>query len=153
MPQLAKWAKELVVFQRTPSSVDERGNRDTDPKTWKTEVATKPGWQRERNINYFSFVGNHEKKPEKDLISDGWTRMPSFSAIIGSPSYKVTMENVVEHVGRMNALDYPHQDGIRQRAKKIVKDQKTAESLQAWFAGWCKRPCVSGKQHANWPVD
>lgn len=49
IPQLAKYAKELYVFQRTPSSVDVRNNRETDPSTWH-EIASKPGWQRERNL-------------------------------------------------------------------------------------------------------
>lgn len=49
VPQLAKHAKELYVFQRTPSSVDVRNNRNTDPSTWK-EIASKPGWQKERNL-------------------------------------------------------------------------------------------------------
>ena len=32
VPHLAKGAKELYVFQRTPSSVDVRANRPTDPE-------------------------------------------------------------------------------------------------------------------------
>ena len=34
VPQVAKWAKELYVFQRTPSAVSERGQRRTDPEEW-----------------------------------------------------------------------------------------------------------------------
>ena len=34
VPQLAKFAKEVYVFQRTPSSVDARNQRDTDPEEW-----------------------------------------------------------------------------------------------------------------------
>jgi cyclohexanone monooxygenase len=32
IPHLGKWAKQLYVFQRTPSSIDTRGNRPTDPE-------------------------------------------------------------------------------------------------------------------------
>jgi cation diffusion facilitator CzcD-associated flavoprotein CzcO len=34
VPKLAKYAKELYVFQRTPSSVSWRGQRPTDPEEW-----------------------------------------------------------------------------------------------------------------------
>ncbi len=34
VPQLAKFAKELYVFQRTPSAVSWRGQRPTDPEEW-----------------------------------------------------------------------------------------------------------------------
>lgn len=145
VPRLAEWSKELFVFQRTPSAVAFRGNRDTDPSTWKNEIASKPGWQRERNLNYFQFVGNADPKPKADLVRDGWTSMPSFSALIGGPSYNVTPENSADHVSRMYALDYPVQERTRKRARDIVKDQDTAAKLQAWYAGWCKRPCVSMK--------
>ena len=33
VPKVALWAQQLLVFQRTPSSVDERGNRPTDPES------------------------------------------------------------------------------------------------------------------------
>ena len=31
IPHLGEWAKELYVFQRTPSSIDVRNNGETDP--------------------------------------------------------------------------------------------------------------------------
>jgi cation diffusion facilitator CzcD-associated flavoprotein CzcO len=34
VPHLARWAKEVHVFQRTPSSVTWRGQRPTDPQEW-----------------------------------------------------------------------------------------------------------------------
>lgn len=43
VPHLARACKELYVIQRTPSSVDVRNNRPTDPD-WFVEMAT-PGWQ------------------------------------------------------------------------------------------------------------
>lgn len=143
VPQLAKWAKELLVFQRTPSAVDERGNRETDPATWKDEIANEPGWQRLRNTNYFKFLNNADEKPDVDLVCDGWTKAPAYSALIGGSSYEVTPENVGDHVRRMQELDYPRSERVRQRALKIVEDPQVATKLQAWYATWCKRPCVS----------
>ena len=49
VPYLAKDAQHLYVFQRTPSSVDERGNRPTDPEWVKTLT---PGWQKRRMDNF-----------------------------------------------------------------------------------------------------
>ncbi len=68
VPHLGKHAKQLYVFQRTPSSVDVRGNRPTDPNWVKT---LKPGWQRRRMDNFNVLVtGGHQ---EVDQVSDGWT--------------------------------------------------------------------------------
>ena len=45
IPRLGANAKELYVFQRTPSSVDIKDDRATDPE-WAKKL--KPGWQAER---------------------------------------------------------------------------------------------------------
>lgn len=140
VPELAKWAKELYVFQRTPSSVDVRGNRDTDPEDFKKDIANKNGWQRERQLNFQAFLNNLDPKPEVDLVKDQWSAAPSYSALMGS-NKPVTIETVQQHVGELHAMDYPRTERIRQRAAEIVKDQNTAASLQAWYPTWCKRPC------------
>ena len=51
---LGESAKQLYVFQRTPSSVDERGNKPTDPEWVKTLT---PGWQEYRNTNLLFHPG------------------------------------------------------------------------------------------------
>ncbi len=43
VPYLGEHAQQLYVFQRTPSSVDLRGNKPTDPDWWN---GLAPGWQR-----------------------------------------------------------------------------------------------------------
>jgi cyclohexanone monooxygenase len=45
VPHLGEHAKELYVFQRTPSSVDVRNNRKTTPE-FIAESLSKPGWQK-----------------------------------------------------------------------------------------------------------
>jgi cyclohexanone monooxygenase len=45
MPFLGEHAQQVYVFQRTPSSVDLRGNKPTDAD-WVNSL--KPGWQRAR---------------------------------------------------------------------------------------------------------
>ncbi|KAJ2967736.1 hypothetical protein NUW58_g10380 [Xylaria curta] len=52
VPCLAKYAKELYVFQRTPSSVWSRGQKPTDPEEWASSIAGQPGWFDARNVNF-----------------------------------------------------------------------------------------------------
>ena len=67
VPHLANSAKQVYVFQRTPSSIDFRNNRPTDPE-WAASL--KPGWQRERMENFDRIVNGGVEK--EDLVNDGW---------------------------------------------------------------------------------
>lgn len=137
VPQLARWAKELVVFQRTPSSIDRRDNRPTDPEWWEKEVRFRgAGWHRERMENFNAFITNVSPLPEVDLVSDGWTRMPSFSSLVGGPS---ALEPGYREL--MDAVDFQRQEKIRSRAEEVVTNKDTADVLKPWYPGWCKRPC------------
>src|SRR5690606_36463688 len=49
VPHLGAWSQHLYVFQRTPSSVDARRNRPTDPAWFRSQA---PGWQRRRIWNF-----------------------------------------------------------------------------------------------------
>ena len=51
VPRLAADAGHLYVFQRTPSTVDWRRNRPTDPEWF---ASLEPGWQRRRRENFTS---------------------------------------------------------------------------------------------------
>lgn len=137
-PQLAKWAGELYVFQRTPCSVGVRGQRATDPEEWK-KIAGKPGWQRDRCWNFNSFVSCNGEG--ENLVGDSWTRANAYRAIIGGPHDKpLAPEDIPEHIGNMVAIDYEYSEGVRQRIDDIVKDKNTAEGLKPWYPVWCKRP-------------
>src|SRR6202161_2714362 len=68
VPHLGAAAKQLYVFQRTPSSVDLRGNKPTDP-AWAASL--RPGWQRARRENFNNMVIG--LPVEEDLVNDGWT--------------------------------------------------------------------------------
>src|SRR5262245_3901277 len=70
VPELGKYAKHLYVFQRTPSSIDERGNRPTDPDWART---LEPGWARQRRQNFTNLTsGIYEPV---DLVDDSWTEI------------------------------------------------------------------------------
>ena len=68
MPHLGEAAKQLYVFQRTPSSVDVRNNAETDP-AWAASL--EPGWQKRRQENFNILVSGGDQ--DEDLVHDGWT--------------------------------------------------------------------------------
>jgi cyclohexanone monooxygenase len=134
VPYLAKDAKHLYVFQRTPSSVDERGNRPTDPEWAKTLT---PGWQKRRMDNFNILVNGGNQ--DEDLVSDGWTDIiRNLAAII---PVKHDPSTSPEEIGRMMELaDFQKMNQVRARVDKVVKDKKTAEALKPWYRQFCKRP-------------
>ncbi|KAK2024118.1 cyclohexanone monooxygenase [Colletotrichum zoysiae] len=138
VPQLAKWAKELYVFQRTPSSVDERGQRPTDPEEWE-KIADGTGWQKRRIENFNACLAGSEAGG--DLIADGWTGAKAYKATIGAPQEKpLGMADIPGHIGGLLAADAPRTERIRRRADEVVKDKAAAGALKAWYPTWCKRP-------------
>lgn len=140
VPHLAKWAKNLFVVQRTPASVDIRDQRKIDPEQFKKEVSNHKGWQQRRRENMAAFVSNAPE--EVDLIADSWTTFPSYSALVGGPNAKgLTDATVNDYIENLQAMDLERQDRIRARVDSIVEERQTAQSLKAWYSGWCKRPC------------
>ena len=135
VPYLAQYAQHLYVFQRTPSSVDERGNRPTDPEWVKTLT---PGWQKRRMENFNILVSGGNQ--DEDLVHDGWTdiiRSLGAAAVLptqGEPNA------VADMAARMELADFQKMNQIRARVERVVKDKKTAEALKPWYRQFCKRP-------------
>ncbi|KAF1344279.1 flavin-binding monooxygenase-like family protein [Delphinella strobiligena] len=140
IPHVAKYADHLYVFQRTPPGVDVRGQQATDAETWKTRVANKSGWQKERREKFNECVANADPRPSIDMVEDGWSKSPSFSAAIGSVGI-VSPEAVPDHVAFLHALDFERTERVRARVDEVVEDKSTAERLKAWYPTWCKRAC------------
>lgn len=143
VPQLAKWAKHLYVVQRTPSAVDARGQRATDPSTFTKDIATGPGWQLKRQENFMAYTTGVTPPPAINMVNDAWTDFKASVVMVGSPDSTHEREagSIPALINRMNDIDLPRQDRIRARVDSVVKDSQTAESLKAWYPGWCKRPC------------
>lgn len=152
VPAVAKYAEELYVFQRTPSSVDERGQRLTDPAQWTHEIASKPGWQQARNDNFVAHQADISPKPSANLVNDGWTTIYAYSAIVGGPTV-VTPDSIPTHIANLHAIDLPRQERLRARVDAVVHDKETATKLKAWYPSWCKRPCFHDEylQSFNYP--
>ncbi|NUP00175.1 MAG: NAD(P)/FAD-dependent oxidoreductase [Nonomuraea sp.] len=136
VPHLARACAELYVFQRTPSSVDVRDNRPTDP-AWFAEIAT-PGWQQRWLEN---FTGNQTGGlAEEDLVMDGWTDIARRvrARIMALPPEDLTPEKMAQ---AYEESDFEKMEEIRARVDSIVRDPETARGLKAWYRQLCKRPC------------
>ncbi len=129
VPHLAAHAKQLYVFQRTPSSVDIRGNKPTDPEWAKT---LKPGWQRERRENFNAILTGQPF--EEDLVNDAWTSI--FRKLAGTVPGS-TAPDIGE---RMEIADFQKMNEIRERVDATVEDRTTADALKPWYRQFCKRP-------------
>jgi cyclohexanone monooxygenase len=134
VPHLGAAARELYVFQRTPSSIDVRANRPTDPD-WAASL--EPGWQQRRMENFNNLVSGVPES--EDLVDDGWTD------IIGNLLIRVrrgegdmTPEGLMQ---TMEMADFEKMEQIRSRVEAIVHDPHTAEALKPWYRQFCKRPC------------
>lgn len=131
---LGQHAQQLYVFQRTPSSVDERGNKPTDPE-WAKTLA--PGWQAYRNHNFCSILAGIPI--EEDLVGDKWTSL--FKNLSRLLSGKQNSGLSGEEMALMSEIaDYQKMNEIRDRVSSIVSDPETAVALKPWYGQWCKRP-------------
>ncbi len=131
---LGEHAKQLYVFQRTPSSVDERNNKPTDPEWVKT---LKPGWQNERNYNFTALLTGIAV--EEDLVNDQWTSL--FKHMGRLLADKEHSDLSSEDIARIAEIaDFQKMNEVRGRVSSTVSDQQTAEGLKAWYGQWCKRP-------------
>lgn len=136
IPHLAEHAKQLFVFQRTPSTVDVRDNHPTDPE-WAASLA--PGWQRERMDNFLAVLAG---EAEDSLVQDGWTATHALqrSILSGAVDDAVSEE---ERLHREELDDAETMGRIRARVDEIVQDPATAEVLKPWYRYMCKRPGFS----------
>ena len=139
IPHLAEWAKELYVFQRTPSSIDVRNNAETDP-AWTDSL--EPGWQNRRMDNFNTLISGGDQ--DEDLVHDGWTdifrNLTGIAAKLAGRKLGRRLTSS-ERAHLMEMSDYRKMNTIRERASAIVDDTATAETLKPWYRQFCKRPC------------
>ena len=176
VPHIGESAKELFVFQRTPSSIDVRNNHPTDTD-W--ILNQKPGWHQKRRDNFETLLTGGQVK--KDLVSDGWTEafrllfgnlrdkapsrfkigiwalMSVFSIDMYKSGFRKFMtKKVSDYMDLANALqiaDYQKMEMVRARAEEIVNDKETAESLKPYYNQFCKRPCFHDEYLATYNRD
>jgi cation diffusion facilitator CzcD-associated flavoprotein CzcO len=115
IPRLAQTAKALYVFQRTPSGIDIRGDRPTDPE-WAARL--KPGWQQARRMK-------HIRGREIDAA-----KKAELAAVSREEKIRRQENENIDHTMRIHA-----------RIDEIVQDPATAQALKPWYMFMCKRPC------------
>src|SRR5690242_14582672 len=104
IPRLAKTAKHLYVFQRTPSSIDFRNDRPTDPE-WQARL--QPGWQQARRMK-------HLKGREGDIAAKA----------------ELAALSRDEKIRRQENANIDYMMRIHRRIEEVVEDPKTAEALK-----------------------
>jgi len=131
VPHLGKWAKQLYVFQRTPSSIGYRNDHKTDENWFKSLTS---GWQKRRKDNYTAVVLGVPM--QEDMVDDGWTKTNH------QVMSRATADMSPETLGHMFQMaDFSYMEDVRRRVDEVVKDPKTAEALKPWYNRICKRPC------------
>ena len=115
IPELGRAAKQLYVFQRTPSSIDIRDDWETDPE-WAASL--EPGWQAARRSR--AIAGRPLTEAQKK---------------------KRAAMSREEKIQRQENANIDAMMRIHRRIEETVEDPATAESLKPWYMMMCKRPC------------
>ncbi len=133
IPELAKIVKELYVFQRTPSSIDVRDQRETtqeEIEAWSKE----PGWSRARRERLATISsGRTALKGNDDFLSG---RVADFKV----RKKHATVLSPEELMQKQLNTNFRIMEQIRARVDATVKDPKTAAALKPYYTYGCKRP-------------
>jgi cation diffusion facilitator CzcD-associated flavoprotein CzcO len=133
VPELAKVAKELYVFQRTPSTIDVRDQRATTPDEiaeWQRE----PGWARARRARFAKIsAGRTAMKANDDYLAG---RVSDFKERKQHERELTPQELMLKQLDS----NFRIMEQIRARIDTIVKDPKTAAALKPYYPYGCKRP-------------
>ncbi len=133
IPEIAKVVKELFVFQRTPSSIDVRDQRQTtqeEIKTWGNEH----GWARARRERLAKISsGRTALKGNDDFLSGKIDYLKERKKHAKPLSQR-------ELIQKQLNTNFRIMEQIRARVDAVVKDPKTAEALKPYYPYGCKRP-------------
>jgi cyclohexanone monooxygenase len=136
VPHLGAGARQLYVFQRTPSSIDVRANRPTDPD-WAAGLAH--GWQQRRMDNFNTLVSGGFA--DEDLVNDGWTEIIRNLLILARRDHATGVAPPQDPGATLEIADFQKMEQIRARVESVVQDKAVAESLKPYYRQFCKRPC------------
>lgn len=133
IPELAKIVKELYVFQRTPSSVDVRDQRETTREeivTWSQET----GWARARRERLAKISsGRTALKGNDDYLSG---KLEDFKP---RKKHKKNLSQQ-ELIAKQLNTNFRIMEQIRARVDTIVENPETAAVLKPYYPYGCKRP-------------
>ncbi|MEC8480750.1 MAG: NAD(P)/FAD-dependent oxidoreductase [Pseudomonadota bacterium] len=133
VPELAKIVQELYVFQRTPSSIDVRDQRETSVEEFE-EWAKEPGWAKARRARFAKISqGRTALKANDDYLA---------GKVADYRERKQHAEQISpeELVQRQLDSNFRIMEQIRARVDAIVEDPVTAAALKPYYPYGCKRP-------------
>jgi cation diffusion facilitator CzcD-associated flavoprotein CzcO len=116
IPNVGAVAKQLYVFQRTPSSIDIRDDWETDPE-WAGTLDD--GWQARRRAKIIA--KQRAAADKRSTLRGGITRE--------------------EKIRRQENANIDAMMRIHRRIDETVEDPATAAALKPWYMLMCKRPC------------
>jgi cation diffusion facilitator CzcD-associated flavoprotein CzcO len=133
IPELAKVVGQLYVFQRTPSSIDVRDQRETtaeERESWTKES----GWAQARRARFARISEVRAAVLANDDYLAG--RVKDFKE---RKQYdrELTPE---ERMQKQLDSSFRLMEQVRARVDAIVKDPKTAAALKPYYPYGCKRP-------------
>ncbi|MFJ9357706.1 flavin-containing monooxygenase [Streptomyces mirabilis] len=141
VPHLARSARHLYVFQRTPSYIDERGDVPTDPEWVKT---LEPGWQKEGQRNFHTAAFEAFAPGQPDLVCDGWTEVSrNLAAHLDATDGWAALADPEKFMELREIQDYRAMQRLRDRVDTVVEDERTARALKPYYRFLCKRPCFN----------
>jgi len=133
IPEIAKVVGQLVVFQRTPSTIDVRDQRATtreEIETWSKE----PGWARARRERLSRISsGRTALKGNDDYLSG---KVADFRER-RQYDRQLSPQELIE---RQLNTNFRIMEQIRARVDAIVQDPKTSAALKPYYPYGCKRP-------------
>ncbi|MFE4756779.1 flavin-containing monooxygenase [Streptomyces mirabilis] len=140
IPEVAKYAEQVLVVQRTPVIVIPRNNKPTDPEWFRNQA---PGWQLERIENLTAVVQTPpgSEPPAKDILDDSQTGLSKMSRN-PSPEVAAVLEGV-DLPTRMLYGNYAAMEKVRADMASVVNDPETAEKLKPYYNLGCNRPQFS----------
>jgi cation diffusion facilitator CzcD-associated flavoprotein CzcO len=131
---LGQYSQQLYVFQRTPSAIDERGNKPTDPE-WVKSLT--PGWQARRNLNFASILSGIPQT--EDLVNDRWTDLfKALAKLLSAPADSGMSAADIAFLAEV--ADFRKMNEIRARVEATVPNPSVNAALKPWYKQWCKRP-------------
>ncbi|MCE2485802.1 MAG: NAD(P)/FAD-dependent oxidoreductase [Desulfurellaceae bacterium] len=133
IPELAQVAAELHVFQRTPSTIDVRDQRETKQEEI-DEWSHEPGWARARRKRFARISEGRTAIQANDDYLAG--RVADFRKR-KQHTTELTRE---ERVQKQLNTNFRIMEQIRARVDTIVEDPKTAAALKPYYPYGCKRP-------------
>jgi cyclohexanone monooxygenase len=133
VPELAKVVSDLYVFQRTPSSVDVRDQRETTDEE-RAAWAQEENWAKARRARFAKIsAGRTAMKANDDYLAG---KVQDFKR---RKQHERPL-SVDEMVQKQLESNFRIMEQIRARVDAIVEDPQTAASLKPYYPYGCKRP-------------